>query len=86
MASENTLIALAQLDGLIRDPQSRQQFHEDPYATLQNAGAELGDVPSAVWQALTAMTLEELGAIANLGVALVEAGLLDGDLAWQFVV
>jgi hypothetical protein len=86
MASENTLIALAKLDGLIRDPQSRQQFHEDPYATLQNAGAEPGHVPSAVWQALTAMTLEELGAIANLGVALAEAGLLDGDLAWQFVV
>lgn len=86
MASESTLIALAILDGLIRDPLSRLQFYEDPAATLQNAGAGLGDVPPAVWQALTAMTLEELGALANLGVALAEAGLLDGDLAWHHVV
>ena len=86
MASKNTVNALAKLDGLIRHPQSRQQFHKHPYATLQNTGAEPGDVPSDVWQALTEMTLEELGAIANLGGALTKAGLLDGELRWKFVV
>lgn len=86
MATENTLIALAQVDALIRDPESRQQFYEDPYATLQSAGVDPAGVPPAVWQALTEMTLEELGAIADLGIALAEAGLFDGDVAWSFVV
>lgn len=86
MTRENTLIALAKLDGIIRDPLSRQQFKEDPYATLQEAGVELDDVPAPVWQILTGMTLEELGAVADLGGALAEAGLFDDDLAWHFVV
>ena len=86
MASKNTVNALGILDDLIRDPQSRQQFLEDPYATLRNAGADPSDVPSEVWQTLTEMTLEELGAIADLGVALAEAGLLDGSLLWHHVV
>jgi hypothetical protein len=86
MANENTLNALGILDDLIRDPQSRIQFLEDPYATLRNAGADPDDVPSEVWQVLTQMTLDELGAIANLGVALAEAGLLDGSLLWHHVV
>lgn len=86
MASENTVNALGILDDLIRDPESRQQFLEDPYTTLRNAGADPSDVPSEVWQALTEMTLEELSAIAALGVALAEAGLLDGSLLWHHVV
>lgn len=86
MTSENTLIALAKLDALIRDPLTRQQFQEDSYVTLREAGVELDDVPPVVWQALQQMSLEELTAIADLGVALDEAGLLHGDLAWHFVV
>ena len=86
MASENTLNAVAILDDLIRDPQSRLRFHEDPYGTLRNAGADPDDVPSEVWQVLTQMTLDELGAIADLGVALAEDGLLDGSLLWHHVV
>ena len=86
MASENALNAVAILDDLIRDPQTRQQFYEDPYATLRNTGADPSDVPSEIWQALTEMTLEELSAIAALGVALAQAGLLDGSLLWHHVV
>jgi hypothetical protein len=86
MASENTVNALGILDDLIRDPESRAQFYEDPYDTLQNAGADPGDVPPTVWGALTEMTLEELGAIAALGVALAEAGIFDGSLHWRHVV
>lgn len=86
MATENTRSALSKLDQLIRDPQARQRFHEDPHATLRNTGAEPDDVPAAIWQALTEMTVGELAAIAALGAALAEAGVLDGDLPWQFVV
>jgi hypothetical protein len=86
MESDNTYIALAKLDELIRDPQSRQQFHEDPYATLQNARVELEDVPPNVLQTLTEMTLEELGALADLDAALAEAGLFDGNRVYKFVV
>jgi hypothetical protein len=82
MASENALNVVAILDDLIRDPQTRQQFYEDPDATLRNAGADPEDVPPHVWQALTEMTIEELTAIALLGVALAEDGLLDGSLPW----
>jgi hypothetical protein len=83
MASENALNAVAILDDLIRDPQSRQQFYEDRDTTLRNAGADPDDVPPHVWQALTEMTLEELAAIAALGIALADDGLLDGSLPWQ---
>jgi hypothetical protein len=82
MASENALNAVAILDDLIRDPLTRQQFYEDPDATLRNAGADPADVPPHVWQALTEMTLDELTAIAVLGIALTEDGLLDGSLPW----
>jgi hypothetical protein len=86
MASENALNAVAILDDLIRDPQSRQQFYEDPDAALRNAGADPGDVPPHVWQALTEMTLEELAAIAALGIALAEDGLFDSGLLWHHIV
>jgi len=86
MASENALNAVAILDGLIRDPQSRQQFYEDPDDTLLNAGADPEDVPPHVWQTLTEMTLEELAAVAALGIALAEDGLLDGSLHWHHIV
>jgi hypothetical protein len=76
MTIENARTAVSKLDRLIRDPQSRYQFHEDPHATLRNAGADPDDVPTAVWQVLTEMTPAELDAIAALGVALDEAGLL----------
>jgi hypothetical protein len=32
------------------------------------------------------MSLAELAAIATLGAALAEAGCLDGDIPWQWVV
>jgi hypothetical protein len=83
MASENVPNVVGILDDLIRDPPSRQQFYEDPDATLRNAGANPDDVPPHVWQALTVMTLEELAAIAALGIALAEDGLLDGSLPWM---
>jgi hypothetical protein len=86
MASENALNAIAILDSLIRDPQSRQQFYEDPDDTLLNAGASPADVPPHVWQALTEMTLDELTAIAVLGIALAEDGLLDSGLLWHHIV
>jgi hypothetical protein len=90
MATENTRIALLSLDQIIRDPESRQRFHENPDATLQDTlrdtEAEPADVPAGVWQALTDMSLAELDAIAALGAALVEAGLLDGSIPWQMVV
>jgi hypothetical protein len=82
MTSENALNAVAVLDDLIRDPQSRQRFYEDPDATLRNAGADPDDVPPHVWQALTEMTPAELAAIAALGIALAEDGLLDGSHLW----
>jgi hypothetical protein len=86
MTSENALNAVAVLDDLIRDPQSRQRFYEDPDATLRNAGADPDDVPPHVWQALTEMTLAELAAIAALGIALAEDGLFDSGLLWHHVV
>jgi hypothetical protein len=86
MASENALNAVAILDDLIRDPQTRQQFYEDPDATLRSVEADPEDLPPHVWQALTEMTLEELTAIAVLGVALAEDGLFDGSLLWHHVV
>ena len=86
MASENTVNALGILDDLIRDPQSRIQFLDDPYTTMQNAGADPSDVPSGVWQVVIQMSLEELGAIADLGAALAAAGLFDGSLLWHHVV
>jgi hypothetical protein len=49
---------------------------------MRAAGADPGNVPSEVWTTLTNMTLEELSAIAALGGALAEAGLLDGSLPW----
>ena len=86
MASESAVYAIGVLDGLIRDPETRQQFYEDPDDTLLNAGVDPSDVPSEVWQVLTEMTLEELTALAALGIALAEAGLLDGSLSWHHVV
>ena len=83
MAGEGALNAIAKLDDLIRHPQSRQQFYEHPDATLRNAGADPDDVPRHVWQALTGMTLVELAAIAKLGIALYDDGLLDGSLPWR---
>lgn len=83
MTSENTIDAIGILDGVLRNPVSRRRFHEDPDGTLVNAGADPRDVPSEVWWTLTHMTLQELAAIAELGVALDEAGLLDGSLAWR---
>jgi hypothetical protein len=86
MATENTQIALSRLDQIIREPQSRQQFFDDPHETLRSAGGEPDDVPSAVWRALTEMSPAELAAIAALGAALAEARLLDGDFVWRHVV
>ena len=83
MTSENTFYAVGILDGVLRNPVSRRRFHEDPDGTMREAGADPGDVPSEVWWTLTHMTLEELAAIAELGVALAEAGLLDGNLPWK---
>lgn len=86
MDRDSTLIALAKLDAIIRDPVSRQQFKADPYGTVAEAGIELENVPTQVWQVLVEMSFDELGAVAALGVALDESGLLSGDLAWHFVV
>ena len=83
MASEETLDAIAKLDGTLRNPVSRRRFHVDPEGTMRDAGANPGDVPPEVWWTLTHMTLVELAAIAELGVALAEDGLLDGSLLWQ---
>jgi hypothetical protein len=83
MVSENALNAVAILDDLIRDPQLRQQFYEDPDGTLRSVGASPGDVPPHVWQTLTEMTLAELAAIAALGIALFEDGFLDGSVSWR---
>lgn len=79
MTTENARAAVSKLDGVIRDPQSRRQFQEDPHATLRNAGANPDDVPTDVWQILTDMTPAELDALVALGVAMAEAGLTDGD-------
>jgi hypothetical protein len=86
MASESALNAVAILDGVIRDPESRVRFYEDPDDTLRDAGADPEDVPPHVWQALIEMTLEELTAVAALGIALAEDGLFDGGLHWHHVV
>ena len=86
MTIENARTALSKLERLIRDPQSRHQFHEDPHATLRNAGADPDDVPTAVWQVLTEMTPAELDAIAALGVAMAEAGFLDGDQPYGIII
>ena len=76
MTSENIPPAVSELDRIIRDPQSRHQFHEDPHATLRNAGADPADVPEDVWQVITGLTNAELDAVAAVGVALERAGLL----------
>jgi hypothetical protein len=86
MATPNTINALQILSDVIRDPASRRHFHENPDGTLVNAGADPHDVPPEVWRTLTHMTLGELAAIADLGVALADAGLLDGSVAWRHVV
>jgi hypothetical protein len=87
MATEDARIAaLSKLDQIIRDPRSRQEFLDDPHETLRNTGAEPGDVPPNVWQALTDMTLVELAAIARLGTALTDDRCLEGDLVWKIVV
>jgi hypothetical protein len=84
MASENTLDgALEALDGILQDPEKRQQFVEDPEGTLGFAGYDPDDVPEQVWQALIQMSFEELTGIGDLGVALSQAGLLDGSLVWK---
>jgi hypothetical protein len=86
MATENTRAALSELDRLIRDPRTRYQFQDDPHTALRNTGADPDDVPVAVWQALTEMGPAELDAIAALGTALAESGLLDGDEPWTIVI
>jgi hypothetical protein len=86
MATQSTRDALAELDRLIRDPRTRYQFRDDPHTTLRNAGADPDGVPPAVWQALTEMSNAELDAIATLGAALDEAGLLDGDEPWTIII
>ena len=84
MASENTLDGVLEaLDGILQDPEKRQQFVEDPEGTLRFAGYEPDGVPEQVWQALINMSFEELTGIGDLGVALSQAGLLDGSLAWK---
>ena len=84
MASENNLdAAIGALDGILQDPVKRRQFVEDPEGTLQFAGYEPDSVPEQVWQALINMSFEELTGIGDLGVALSQAGLLDGSLAWK---
>ena len=86
MTTENARAAVSKVDQLIRDPRSRQQFHQDPHATLRNAGADPGDVPTAVWEILTDMTPAELDAIVALGVAMAEAGLIDGDHSYGIII
>jgi hypothetical protein len=83
MAGEETLDAIAKLNDTLRNPVSRRRFHVDPEGTIRDAGGDPGDMPPEVWWTLTHMTLEELAAIAELGVALAEDGLLDGHLPWQ---
>ena len=83
MTNDDTFNAVGILDGVLRDPVSRRSFYENPDSTMREAGADPGDVPSEVWTTLTNMTLEELSAIAALGGALAEAGLLDGSLPWK---
>jgi hypothetical protein len=84
MASENTLDgALAALDGIFQDSGKRQQFVEDPEGTLGVAGYDPDDVPEQVWQALIHMSYQELTGIGDLGVALAQAGLLDGSHLWK---
>ena len=84
MESENTLDgALGALDGILQDPVKRQQFVEDPEGTLGFAGYGSDDVPEQVWQALIQMSFDELTGIGDLGVALSQAGLLDGTQLWK---
>ena len=85
MTTENARAAVSKLDRVICDPQSRRQFHEDPHATLRNAGAEPDDVPTAVWEILTDMTPAELEAVLALGVALADAGLLEGKQPYGII-
>jgi len=85
MTTENARAAVSKVDQLIRDPRSRQQFHEDPHATLRNAGADPGDVPTAVWEILTDMTPAELEAVLALGIALADAGLLEGKQPYGII-
>ena len=86
MATEETLDAIAKLDGIIRDPVKRQRFVEHPDATLQDAGYDSDGVPQPVWEALTRMTFDELKALSDLGFALTEAGLLYGPLPSKHIV
>jgi hypothetical protein len=83
MANANILDVLGALDGIIRDPVTRQRFVEHPDITLQQAGYDADDVPPHVWETLTRMTFDELRAISDLGFALTEDGLLDGTLPWS---
>jgi hypothetical protein len=86
MPNESAFRAVGIVDDLIRNPQKRRQFRDDPEATLRSAGVDPDDVPAQVWRALTHMTLDELTAIAVLGVALSESGMLDGGHGTGHVV
>ena len=83
MANANILGVVGALDGIIRDPVTRQRFVEHPDITLQDTGFDPDDVPPHVWAALTRMTFDELRAISDLGFALAEDGLLNGTLPWS---
>jgi hypothetical protein len=84
MASQNILNVVGVLDQIIRDPVTRQRFVEHPDITLREVSDySPDDVPPQVWNALTRMTFDELKAISDLGFALDEAGLLNGNLPWK---
>jgi hypothetical protein len=86
MTSHAPIDAVGILDDIIRDPGSRRQFKQHPVDTMRNKGANPDQVPSEVWATVTNMSLGELTAIAELGVALSDTEWLNGAIAWKHVV
>ena len=86
MGNNSTIDAVAKLDDIIRNPGLRKNFKDHPDQTMHEAGADPVHVPAEVWQTVTQMSIEELTAIADLGVALSDTEWLHGKIAWHHVV
>jgi len=86
MMNGSAIAAVEKLDDIIHNSGSRKKFKNNPESAMRDAGADPAEVPPEVWDTLTQMSLDELTAIADLGVALSDTGWLDGKIAWHHVV
>ena len=67
--------ALAKLTTIIRDPETRGAFLEDPEGVMERAGVNAGDIPEPAWQAIKELGDDELRFISEFCDKFTEAGL-----------